>query len=68
MHGAGELPGPGERQRNVQVFTPDANAQPLMAQKDKTAVTVRWAAHDDNGDDLIYSCGIAGWARRTGCC
>ncbi len=36
-------------------FTPDPNAQPLMAQKDKGAVTVRWAAHDDNGDDLMFA-------------
>ncbi|HEX9200256.1 MAG TPA: fibronectin type III domain-containing protein [Acidobacteriaceae bacterium] len=43
-------------------FTPDANAQPLTAQKDKTAVTVRWAAHDDNGDDLMF----AVWYRGVG--
>jgi hypothetical protein len=49
----------------VQVFTPDANAQPLMAQKDKTAVTVRWAAHDDNGDDLIYSVWYRGVGERN---
>jgi hypothetical protein len=28
---------------------------PLMAQKDKGSITARWAAHDDNDDDLIYS-------------
>jgi len=28
--------------------------QPLQAIKDRTAITVRWAAHDDNGDDLSY--------------
>ena len=28
--------------------------------KDRTAVTVRWAAHDDNGDDLIYSIYLRG--------
>ena len=33
-----------------------------MAQKDKRAVTVRWAAHDDNGDDLIF----AVWYRGAG--
>jgi hypothetical protein len=43
-------------------FTPDVNAQPLMAQKDKGAVTVRWAAHDDNGDDLVF----AVWYRGVG--
>ncbi|WP_433983041.1 fibronectin type III domain-containing protein [Tunturiibacter empetritectus] len=26
-----------------------------MAQKDKTAVTVRWMAHDDNGDELMFA-------------
>jgi hypothetical protein len=43
-------------------FTPDANTTPLTAQKDKTAVTVRWSAHDDNGDDLIF----AVWYRGVG--
>ena len=28
--------------------------------KDRTAVTVRWAAHDDNGDDLVYSLYLRG--------
>jgi len=46
----------------LQAFTPDANTQPLMAQKDKGAVTVRWAAHDDNGDDLVFSV----WYRGLG--
>jgi hypothetical protein len=43
-------------------FSPDAGASPLMAQKDKTAVTVRWMAHDDNGDDLMF----AVWYRGVG--
>jgi len=47
---------------NVSVFTPDTNTQPLMAQKDKTGVTVRWAAHDDNGDDMLF----AVWYRGVG--
>lgn len=46
----------------LQAFTPDANSQPLMAQRDKGAVTVRWAAHDDNGDDLVFSV----WYRGLG--
>ena len=46
----------------LQAFVPDNNAQPLVAQKDKTGVTVRWAAHDDNGDDLIFSV----WYRGVG--
>ncbi len=39
----------------------DAGAsQPLQAAKDRTAVTVRWAAHDDNGDSLVYSLYLRG--------
>ena len=33
---------------------------PLQAQKDKSAVTVRWAAHDDNADDLTYDLYLRG--------
>jgi hypothetical protein len=33
---------------------------PLQAVKDRTAITVRWAAHDDNGDDLSYSIFLRG--------
>ena len=36
------------------------SAAPLQAAKDRTAVTVRWAAHDDNGDDLTYSLYLRG--------
>jgi len=43
-------------------FTADASTAPLIAQKDKTAVTVRWLAHDENGDDLIFSV----WYRGVG--
>jgi sugar lactone lactonase YvrE len=38
----------------------DAGAAPLQAAKDRTAVTVRWAAHDDNGDELTYSLFLRG--------
>jgi hypothetical protein len=37
----------------------DASA-PLQALKDRTAITVRWAAHDDNGDDLTYALYLRG--------
>ena len=33
----------------------DGSAAALTAQKDKTAVTIRWSAHDDNGDDLLFA-------------
>jgi hypothetical protein len=37
-----------------------SSSTPLQAVKDRTAVTVRWAAHDDNGDDLTYSIFLRG--------
>jgi len=43
----------------VPVDTGSANT-PLQAIKDRTAVTVRWTAHDDNGDDLIYALYLRG--------
>ncbi len=43
-------------------FIQDANAAALTAQKDKTAITVRWLAHDDNADDLMF----AVWYRGVG--
>ena len=33
---------------------------PIQAMKDKGAITVRWAAHDDNGDDLSYALYLRG--------
>lgn len=33
---------------------------PLAAVKDRGAITVRWAAHDDNGDDLTYALYLKG--------
>lgn len=43
-------------------IVPEPGSAPLLAQKDKTAVTVRWLAHDGNGDDLRYSI----WYRGVG--
>jgi WD40 repeat protein len=36
-------------------FIQEPGKEPLSAVKDHTAVTVRWAAHDDNGDDLSFA-------------
>ena len=44
------------------MFTSDASTAPLTAQKDKTAITVRWLAHDDNGDEMVF----AVWYRGAG--
>ena len=43
-------------------FSSDPNSSPLTAQKDKNAVTVRWLAHDDNGNDIMF----AVWYRGVG--
>ncbi len=48
------LPTPGPA-TPVLSFQTDSNAGPLAAQKDKAAVTARWSAHDDNGDDLMFA-------------
>jgi WD40 repeat protein len=41
-------------------YVQDPATAPLSAVKDKTAVTVRWSAHDDNGDELIFDVYIRG--------
>jgi hypothetical protein len=33
---------------------------PLQALRDRTAITVRWSAHDDNGDDLTFALYLRG--------
>jgi hypothetical protein len=50
---------PSSAQNATPVFDASANA-PLAALKDRAAITVRWAAHDDNGDDLTYSLYLRG--------
>lgn len=50
---------PSANQGAAVSFDGSANA-PLPAVKDRTAVTVRWAAHDDDGDDLSYSLYLRG--------
>jgi sugar lactone lactonase YvrE len=43
-------------------FQQDPSTMPLTAQKDKSAVTARWLAHDDNGDEMMFSV----WYRGVG--
>jgi len=45
---------------NSSVTLDTGSSTPLQANKDRSAVTVRWAAHDDDGDDLIYSLYLRG--------
>jgi hypothetical protein len=65
--GARVVPAPAQPNTMVQVNFPGPSTNPaaivvqqeltapLVAQRDRTAVTVRWAAHDDNGDDLMFA-------------
>ncbi|MGD0938151.1 MAG: hypothetical protein ABR905_00475 [Terracidiphilus sp.] len=46
--------------QNTGITFDSGSASPLQAVKDRTTVTVRWAAHDDNGDDLTYSLFLRG--------
>jgi hypothetical protein len=49
---------PSSNQNGI-TFDGNTNA-PLQAVKDRTAVTVRWSAHDDNGDDLTFALYLRG--------
>src|SRR5436305_1078648 len=51
---------PSNNQGASVTFDPNAANNPLPATKDRTAVTARWAAHDDNGDDLTFSLFLRG--------
>jgi len=42
------------------VFDGNSANAPIQAQKDRTAVTARWAAHDDDSDDLTYDLYLRG--------
>ena len=46
---------PAQQNPNVISFNQEPGREPLPAQKEKAAVTVRWLAHDENGDDLSFS-------------
>jgi WD40 repeat protein len=50
---------PSPNQNPVITFDAPAN-NPITAMRDKSAITARWAAHDDNGDDLTFSLYIRG--------
>jgi len=51
---------PAASQGAVGITFDTGSSAPLQAAKDRTAITVRWAAHDDNGDDLTYSLYLRG--------
>lgn len=41
-------------------YAQNDSTAPLSGFKDRSAVTARWAAHDDNGDQLVYDLYIRG--------
>ncbi|MGA3136168.1 MAG: hypothetical protein ABSC88_09265 [Terracidiphilus sp.] len=60
---------PGNQPPPVNIVLPSSSqnasydagsSAPLQAFKDRTAITVRWAAHDDNGDDLTFALYLRG--------
>ncbi len=51
---------PSSSQSSTVTFDSNSSSAPLQAVKDRTAITVRWAAHDDNGDNLTYSLYLRG--------
>ena len=46
--------------QNGLVYNQDQSSAPLSAVKDRSAVTVRWSAHDDNGDELLFDVYVRG--------
>jgi hypothetical protein len=60
---------PNPQQQTININFPNPNqpgmsfeppSSPISAMKDKTGITARWAAHDDNGDDLTFSLYVRG--------
>lgn len=43
----------------------ESGTPPLIAQKDRNAVTARWAAHDPNNDELSYTIDYRGAGEQT---
>jgi hypothetical protein len=50
---------PASQSQNAISFDTNASST-ITATKDRTAITARWAAHDDNGDDLTFSLFLKG--------
>jgi len=53
---------------NAAVIFDGTATAPLQAAKDRTGITVRWAAHDENGDDLTSRSISVATAKLSGVC
>ncbi len=51
--------------QNGITYTQDPSTSPLSAVKDRSAVTARWSAHDDNGDELLFDVYVRGDAEKN---
>ena len=56
---------PVSQNPSVISFAQEPGREPLVGLRDKTAVTVRWVAHDDNGDTLEYAVYYRGEGERN---
>jgi WD40 repeat protein len=56
---------PSQQNTGITFAQPEAGKEPLPAVKEHTAVTVRWAAHDENGDDLVFTIFYRGQGDRN---
>ena len=56
---------PSQQNNGITFVQAEPGKEPLPAVKERTAVTVRWAAHDDNGDDLVFSLFYRGAGERN---
>jgi hypothetical protein len=46
-------------------YNTEPNAGPLTAMRDRSAVTARWSAHDENGDELVFDVYIRGEGEKN---
>jgi hypothetical protein len=46
--------------QNTLSYNQDPSTAPLAAVRDRAAVTARWAAHDENGDELVFDVYVRG--------
>jgi hypothetical protein len=51
--------------QNTLSYNQDPATAPLAAVRDRSAVTVRWAAHDENGDELVFDVYVRGEGEKN---
>ncbi len=56
---------PAPQMPGIISFAQEPGHEPLVALRDKSAVTARWLAHDDNGDTLSYAVYYRGEGERN---